>query len=319
MNEFKIINDYFKILSKKNPAAKKLNDDVFFDKKIGMVVSMDTYNSNTHFKGFKYPQLIIKKIIRSSLSDLICKGVTPKYYFLSGGGNKNVFTKKNLNLISKSLKEEQKKYSIKIGGGDTVYSKIPSFTVTVIGFSEKIVERNNAKINDDIYVTGNLGDSFLGLKLINKRNKLKSKLKKYFINKHYCPDIPYHFSKKLKNFANTSIDISDGLISDLEKLINNQKLYFNINLKDIPISNELRNYLIKTNKNKKDFVFNGDDYQILFTSSTKNRSLIRAFAKKMNQKISIIGKINNDYKKNLLNMDNKSLKLAKYQGYSHKF
>ena len=319
MNEFKIINDYFKILSKKNPAAKKLNDDVFFDKKIGMVVSMDTYNSNTHFKGFKYPQLIIKKIIRSSLSDLICKGVTPKYYFLSGGGNKNVFTKKNLNLISKSLKEEQKKYSIKIGGGDTVYSKIPSFTVTVIGFSKKIVERNNAKINDDIYVTGNLGDSFLGLKLINKRNKLKSKLKKYFINKHYCPDIPYHFSKKLKNFANTSIDISDGLITDLEKLINNQKLYFNINLKDIPISNELRNYLIMTNKNKKDFVFNGDDYQILFTSSTKNRNLIRAFAKKMNQKISIIGKINNDYKKNLLNMDNKSLKLAKYQGYSHKF
>ena len=144
-------------------------------------------------------------------------------------------------------------------------------------------------------------------------------MKKYFINKHYCPDIPYHFSKKLKNFANTSIDISDGLISDLEKLINNQKLYFNINLKDIPISNELRNYLIKTNKNKKDFVFNGDDYQILFTSSTKNRSLIRAFAKKMNQKVSIIGKINNDYKKNLLNMDNKSLKLAKYQGYSHKF
>ena len=319
MNEFKIINDYFKILSKKNPAAKKLNDDVFFDKKIGLVVSMDTYNSNIHFKGFRYPQLIIKKIIRSSLSDLICKGVTPKYYFLSGGGNKNIFTRKNLNLISKSLKEEQKKYSIKIGGGDTVYSKIPSFTVTVIGFSEKIVERNNAKINDDIYVTGNLGDSFLGLKLINKRNKLKSKLKKYFINKHYCPDIPYHFSKKLKNFANTSIDISDGLIADLEKLINNQKLYFNINLKDIPISNELRNYLIMTNKNKKDFVFNGDDYQILFTSSTKNRSLIRAFAKKMNQKVSIIGKINNDYKKNLLNMDNKSLKLAKYQGYSHKF
>ena len=33
MNEFKIINDYFKRLSKNNPAAKNLNDDVFFDKK----------------------------------------------------------------------------------------------------------------------------------------------------------------------------------------------------------------------------------------------------------------------------------------------
>ena len=121
MNEFKIINNYFKILTKKNPAAKKLNDDVFFDKKSGTVISVDTYNSNVHFIGFKYPKYIIKKIIRSSLSDLISKGVTPKYYFLSGGGNKKTFTKKNLSLILKSLKEEQKKYSIKIGGGDTVY------------------------------------------------------------------------------------------------------------------------------------------------------------------------------------------------------
>ena len=171
MNEFKIINNYFKVLSRKNPSAKNLNDDVFFDKKKGIIISIDTYNSNVHFKGFDHPDLIIKKIIRSSLSDIICKGVIPKYYFLSGGGNKSSFTKKNLALISKSLKEEQKKYSIHIGGGDTVYSKIPSFTVTVVGFSKKIVERNNAKINDDIYVTGNLGDSFLGLKLINCKKK----------------------------------------------------------------------------------------------------------------------------------------------------
>ena len=137
MNEFKIINDYFKVLSKDNPAAKNLNDDVFYDKNTGLVVSVDTYNSDIHFKSFNHPHYIIKKIIRSSLSDLICKGVSPKYYFLSGGGNKKIFTKKNLSLISKSLKDEQKKYSIVIGGGDTVYSKITSFSVTVIGFSKK--------------------------------------------------------------------------------------------------------------------------------------------------------------------------------------
>ena len=67
MNEFKIINNYFKLLAKKNPSAKKLNDDVFFDKKKGVVISLDTYNSGTHFLGFKYPYYIIKKIIRSSL------------------------------------------------------------------------------------------------------------------------------------------------------------------------------------------------------------------------------------------------------------
>ena len=319
MNEFKIINDYFKVLSKKNPAAKNLNDDVFFDSKSGMVISIDTYNSNVHFKGFKYPYLIIKKIIRSSLSDIICKGVIPKYYFLSGGGNKNTFTKRNLSLISKSLKEEQKKYSIKIGGGDTVYSKIPTFTVTTIGFSKSIIERNKAKIKDDIYVTGNLGDSFLGLKFI-KNNKIgPKKFQKYFINKYYCPEIPFHFSKTLKNFANTSIDISDGLISDMYRLINKQNLSFEIDLNSIPISRNLTTYLKNYNKKKQELVFNGDDYQLLFTSSKKNRRKISAIAQKMNQKITIIGKINNSYKSNILKLGNKSLKLAKYKGYSHKF
>ena len=319
MNEFKIINDYFKVLSKKNPAAKNLNDDVFFDSKSGMVISIDTYNSNVHFKGFKYPYLIIKKIIRSSLSDIICKGVIPKYYFLSGGGNKNTFTKRNLSLISKSLKEEQKKYSIKIGGGDTVYSKIPTFTVTTIGLSKSIIERNKAKIKDDIYVTGNLGDSFLGLKFI-KNNKIgPKKFQKYFINKYYCPEIPFHFSKTLKNFANTSIDISDGLISDMYRLINKQNLSFEIDLNSIPISRNLTTYLKNYNKKKQELVFNGDDYQLLFTSSKKNRRKISAIAQKMNQKITIIGKINNSYKSNILKLGNKSLKLAKYKGYSHKF
>ena len=191
--------------------------------------------------------------------------------------------------------------------------------MTVIGFSKKIVYRNNAKYRDDIYVTGNLGDSYLGLKLIENKINIIKKSKKYFVNKYYCPDIPFLFSKKLLNFANTSIDISDGLISDIEKLINNQKISYEININKIPISKSLNDYLKKNNKDKKDFVFKGDDYQILFTSAKKNRRLIRSIAKKMNQKVTIIGKINNNLKSNMLLQNDKTLKLAKYKGYSHMF
>ena len=120
MNEEFLINSYLKKLSKNNPSSLNLNDDVFFDKSKKLVISVDTYINKSHFYDFRKPDLVIKKILRSSLSDLICKGVTPKYYFLSGGGNKTTFTKKNLSLISKSLREEQNRYSIKIGGGDTV-------------------------------------------------------------------------------------------------------------------------------------------------------------------------------------------------------
>ena len=101
MHEFELIKNYFQKLSTKSPSALNLNDDVFFDKKNRLVVSVDTYTEGNHFIDFKKPELVIKKIIRSSISDLICKGVKPKYYFISGSGNKKSFSKSNLSKIIK--------------------------------------------------------------------------------------------------------------------------------------------------------------------------------------------------------------------------
>ena len=62
-----------------------------------------------------------------------------------------------------------------------------SFTVTSIGFSKKIIFRNKAKLNDDIYVTGNLGDSFAGLKILKKKINTSKNFKNYFEKKYYLP------------------------------------------------------------------------------------------------------------------------------------
>ena len=319
MDEFELIKNYFQKNSNNNPSAKNLNDDVFFNKNRRLVVSIDTYNEGVHFPDFKYPNLVIKKVIRSSISDLIAKGVKPEYYFISGCGSKSKFSKKNLKMISKSLNQEQKKYDLKLSGGDTTNFNKVSFSITCIGFSKKIVERNKARLNDDIYVTGNLGDSFIGLKSIKNKIKINSKLKKYFVNQFYCPNLPYKIYKEIHKFANTSMDISDGLITDMNKLINKQKLSFEINVNKIPISKNLEFYLKKYKKLKTQYLFNGDDYQILFTASKKKRLLIKSVGKKMNQKFTIIGKINNGYKKNSIKLDNKPLNLSKFKGYSHKF
>ena len=168
MQEFDLIQKYFSKISNKH--ALSLNDDVFFDKRKGLVISIDTYNLGYHFLNFKRPDLVIKKIIRSSISDLICKGVIPKFYFISGSGNKNSFSRKNLFKISQSLKQEQRKYGISLCGGDTTFSNALSFSVTSVGYSKKIIYRNNVKPNDNIYVTGNLGDSFIGLQILKKKN-----------------------------------------------------------------------------------------------------------------------------------------------------
>ena len=92
MHEFKLINKYFSKLSNKNKNSQNLNDDVFFNKSERLVVSVDTYVEGVHFINFKKPELVIKKIIRSSISDIICKGVKPKYYFVSASGNKKSFS-----------------------------------------------------------------------------------------------------------------------------------------------------------------------------------------------------------------------------------
>ena len=319
MHEFELINRYFSKLSSNNKSSLKLNDDVFFDKSKKLVISVDTYVEGIHFINFQNPDLVIKKIIRSSISDLICKGVKPKYYFISGSGNKKSFTKKNLKMISKSLYREQKRYSINLCGGDTTFSKKLSFTITSVGFSNKIVFRNKAKLNDDIYVTGNLGDSFIGLKILQKKIKLNKSLTNYFKTKYFHPTLYRNFTKKLLLLANTSIDISDGLISDLEKMINKQKLSYKIYLETIPISNNLKKLIDLKIANKISSISHGDDYQILFTASPLKSRIISKISKSLGIKISKIGKICAHSQKSQI-IDEKNKKIAlKNKGYFHKF
>ena len=319
MHEFDIIKKYFSNLVKSNKSSLDLNDDVFFDKKKSLVISIDTYNEGVHFFDFKYPELVIKKILRSSISDLICKGVLPKYYFISGSGNKKTFTHKNLSKISNSLKQEQNKYGIFLCGGDTTFSNKLSFSITSVGYSKKIIYRNKAKFNDDIYVTGNLGDSFIGLKILQKKIQMNFKLQNYFVKKYFKPEIQIKLTKELIKFANSSIDLSDGLIDDLAKMINRQKLSYQLWEEKIPLSKYLLNYLKKNNLKKSNFISNGDDYQILFTAGSDKSRIIQSTSKKLGIKITKIGKIIlNNKKSSIITKKGKYL-LIKNSGYKHQF
>ena len=320
MHEFKLIKKFFSNISKTNKSALNLNDDVFFDKKKGIIVSVDTYNIGNHFLDFKNPDLVIKKVLRSSISDLICKGVEPKFYFIAASGNKKTFTNKNLSKISNALKDEQKKFNISLSGGDTTFSNNLSFTITSLGYSKKIIYRNNGSFNDDIYVTGNLGDSYVGLQILKKKIKVSKIFSNYFIKKYYLPELQIKISKKLLNVASSAIDVSDGLIADMEKLINNKKkLSFIIYENKLPISSQLKK-LIKNKKMKKiDLVSNGDDYQILFTASEAKSRIINNLSKVYGIKISKIGKIVSKNKKSIV-MDEKGKQIGpNSKGYVHQF
>jgi len=320
VNEFSVIKKYFINLSKNNKGTFDLSDDIFFDYKKNVGISIDSYVEGTHFLNFKNPNLIIKKSLRGAISDLICKGITPKYYFMSFSGNKKHLTQGNLAKIQIALKEEQKKYNIFLAGGDTSHSNRLSITISVVGYSKKNpVLRSGAKVNDDIYITNTIGDAFLGLKLLKGKIKLSKKNSDYFIGKFYLPILPIKFSKKIQLFANSAIDISDGFFQDLQHILSRSNLSSKIFKNKIPISSYLNSYLIRAEKNKLNFVSNGDDYQILFTASKKMRNLIKKISKSTSTKVSIVGTVNNKSISKNAKSTEKKFKFPKKLGYIHNF
>ena len=134
------------------------------------------------------------------------------------------------------------------------------------------------------------------------------------------PSINLKMIDFLHKFANTSIDISDGLLIDLDKMIKQQKHGFLIRLDDIKISNQMKNFLSKNKRFKiENTIFNGDDYEIIFTSHKKNRSLINKYAKNENLKIQRIGEILKKHQDSCILKGNQKFKINKNLGYTHQF
>ena len=164
-----------------------------------------------------------------------------------------------------------------------------------------------------------MGDSFIGLQILKKKIKFKKKINDFFVNKYYQPDIQLNITKKLLTFANTSIDISDGLISDLEKMLNKQKYSYEIIENKIPISKYLSELIKTTNFNKSKLISNGDDYQVLFTADGNKSRIIDRTSKILGIKITKIGKIIQGLKKSYI-IDKKGKKIVlKNKGYIHQF
>jgi thiamine-monophosphate kinase len=109
------------------------------------------------------------------------------------------------------------------------------------------------------------------------------------------------------------------LIADLEKMINIKKFSYKINLKDIPISNKLKNVLDLKKLSKINYISMGDDYQVLFTASKDKRRIISKISSNYGVKITRIGSIKASSKKpTIFDHKNKQISL-KNKGYFHIF
>ena len=167
--------------------------------------------------------------------------------------------------------------------------------ITIFGLISKghYILRSGAKLRDDIWVTGNIGDSFIGYKILKKKLFIKNKkMKNFFLNSYFFPKPPVILAFKLNKIMTSAIDVSDGFYTDLEKLTLDYGKGAFINSHLIPFSNNAKKLIKKHNISKTDMLSAGDDYQLIFTSNRNNRTKIIKLSRDYNCKTTKIGVVN---------------------------
>jgi thiamine-monophosphate kinase len=294
LSEQYIINKYLKKLNfNKYESYNFSNDGAFFKipKNNKLIVTNDTIIENVDFFKSDPPQSIANKIVTCNLSDISSMGAVPYSYTLSLCLPTKL-TNEWLNLFTKSLFSFQKKFNFFLIGGDLSKSDKIIISSNFFGLvkEKKILTRSGAMTNDDIWVTGNLGESSIGLKIKKNEIKLLNNEKNFFIKKYLFPQ---HFSygNKIVNYASSAIDISDGFYGDLSKIILESNKGASITSKNLPFSPKTKK-LIKNKKINVNYLLSaGDDYELIFTSNPKHSLKIKRVFKNINVKISKVGRI----------------------------
>jgi len=296
MDERYIIQKYFAPLAK-NDESLNLKDDVSqIDITLhkNLITNQDSLVMGTHFFPDDNPEYIAKKAIRVNVSDIISKGVIPYGYFLSFGINSNI-NENWVRSFANGLAQDQKYYNLKLLGGDTIFSaNVVFISINMISLSnDKIISRSTAMIDDDIYVTGTIGDSAIGLHILKEKItkiELSDFNRNTLINRYHLPEPNIMYSDLIKRFATSAMDTTDGLLNDLKNLSVRSRKDISIDLDKIPYSHSSREFLIQFDDY--DIAnFGGDDYQCIFSSKKADRKLISDFALERNIQVTKIGRV----------------------------
>ena len=290
-----IINKYLKKLNFQNKGTFNFeNDGAYLDlkkKNYKLTVTTDSISENIDFFSNDNPKSIAQKITTVNLSDIFAMGAIPHSYllnlYLPNDINENW-----LNSFSNQLKKIQNKYGFYLMGGDLSKSNKLIVSSTFFGSIKKKLEIHQNKFNlyDDILITGNIGESKIGLEILKKKITSNINLNQYFIKKYLYPT-PCKLGPLIANYVNSMKDISDGLIGDLTEMLNG-KYGALINVNKIPLSVKTKKILNDKNNFRLENLLNaGDDYGLIIISSQKNRYKIFNIANKNNINITAIGKI----------------------------
>lgn len=297
LGEFGRIERYFAPLSVSMPGAKALTDDcaTFAPPRGGvLVVKTDTIVGTVHTIGDETPDLVARKALRASLSDLAAKGAKPFAYLLSltvPSETTDAWVKR----FAEGLRRDQREFGVALIGGDSATAPGPvSVTITVLGHAPRaaVPRRGDARAGDDVYVTGTIGDAAIGLLALRGWLRgISARARAFLADRYRLPRPRLKAGRELAPIVHAMMDVSDGLVGDLGHICKWSGLAAAVEWPRVPLSPAARAALKLRPALRSTVLGGGDDYELLFTASPWAAPMVAAAARRAGVRVTRIGRM----------------------------
>lgn len=247
-----------------------------------LLVTTDTMVEGTHFTAqTSPPDALGWKLLASNISDIAAMGGIPKTAFLCLAWTGNTSTGFMEAFIA-GLTDLAQQTDIVLAGGDTVESPAGDVvTLTLLGECRhgRAIYRNGARTDDDIWVSGYLGNAAGGLFILKEGLSEEMHARPALIEAHQTPTPRVELGKRLaqSGLIHAMIDLSDGISTDLSHICRQSGVGATLDRSAIPISEDLRQLGERTGQDPEQWALHGgEDYELLFTAPSSCRKKVEA-------------------------------------------
>jgi len=270
-----------------------------------LVISTDMLYGKTDILPEMNFEQIGKLAVTVNLSDIAAMGAKPIAFLLSYGSPDMEVD--DFEGIIKGVEKQCKKFDVTYAGGDTNETDELILSGTALGLAKRPVMRSGAKVGDIICVTGELGTAALGVEISTKKLRINEGK---ILKKALEPEPRVCEGLVLGKYASSMMDISDSFAVSLHEIAKQSRVGAEINLENLPITENARKIAEKLHLDMRDFaLYGGGDYELLFTIPKRYLSKI-----KRNVEFNDIGQI---VKTGVVGLKNgKTLKIEQ-RGYEH--
>lgn len=261
-----------------------------------LVLTKDALVEGVHFLAEDPLDTVAQKLLRVNLSDLAAKGAQPFGYLLACHWSRRCDWPER-EAFAAGLAADQATFGIALLGGDTVATPGPaSFSATMLGWVPKgeAVSRAGARPGHAVYVTGTIGDGWLGLEAARGRLSLEPE-RVATLAEHYRRPVPrVAFGQAVRGLAGAALDISDGLVADLEHMAEASGVRIELDLAATPVSVASHGWLdtrIDAQAALETLATGGDDYEIALSVDPHDEARLKQAADRLHLRLTRIGEV----------------------------